>query len=273
MAVTQNDGDSVLPNKSSQNNSLKRIFSEFWWKVKGNNDGSKGKCWGQHGGYPRKFVLSQVTKGWMSPCKCTFHLVGLFIPPMVSWTFPTLDTHHFPQAAPQDSGPHHLLRNVVPKYTILHLWPNMTWEIGHPSIISTKSLCVPPIMGSLGLKQGGEKLPLVLSPALAFLVSYLYLYLITPGLLHLNHYSWFFETCRKNVNAHPSVEANLYWEIPQISQEICHPPSKQSQMSSPKSAQWGFLGDSNLTSFKPQRFGSSEFVLYFLLPPIFLSCT
>lgn len=180
---------------------------------------------------------------------------------------------HFPQAAPQDSGPHHLLRNVVPKYTILHLWPNMTWEIGHhPS--SPLNLGVFPLMGLSGLKQGGEKLPLVLShlpcsPSWPLVVTARVqgiekattnVYKCCIWIIWItNHYSWFFEPCWKMwmlINAHPSVEVNLYqirWE------------SKQSQMSSPQSAGWGFLKNSNQTSIKPSDLGPQN--LFCIFPP------
>ena len=139
---------------------------------------------------------------------------------------------HFPKAAPQDSGPHHLLRNVVPKYTILHLWPNMTWEIGHPSIISTKSLCVQRVYWGLskGVKNytlgsvSGPRLPCLL-PLPHHLPGLLRWTKVTKVKLSLHHKVQGIEkattnvaseslllVCRnmsKNVEAHPSVESSL----------------------------------------------------------------
>lgn len=84
-----------------------------------------------------------------------------------------------------------------------------------------------------------------------------------------------FRNMSKNVEAHLSAEVNLYqirWEIHQISQAICHPPSKQKSNVIPQSARWGFLGDSNLTSFKPSDLAPQN-LFWFFLPPIFLSYT
>lgn len=65
-----------------------------------------------------------------------------------------------------------------------------------------------------------------------------------------------FRNMSKNVEAHLSAEVNLYqirWE------------SKQSQMSSPQSAGWGFLKNSNQTSIKPSDLGPQN--LFCIFPP------
>lgn len=151
----------------------REFSSEIWWKVKGNNDGSKEKYWGQHGLSPSKLVLSQVTKGWMSPCKCTFHLVVIYSPS----TFHGLSPLWIPITSRRRLR--RTVGHIILYATLFQSTPSSTFDQTWPEKLATHPSSPHPIFvcstGLLGLKQGGEKLPLVLSPVLAFLTSYLYL--------------------------------------------------------------------------------------------------